>query len=181
MRKAIQKTVEQFGTLHLAVNNTGIAREFGYLHESSLENWRKVMGINLDGIFYAMKYEIAEMLKHGNGSIVNIGSVEGHTILRFNPTYTASKHAITGLTKATARDYADKGTRINTICPGVINTPLAAGQPEITDPLAKTIPMGRLGEPREIAYTVAFVLSDFSSYTTGVDIIVDGAFLLRGE
>ena len=139
------------------------------------------MGINLDGIFYAMKYEIAEMLKHGNGSIVNIGSVEGHTILRFNPTYTASKHAITGLTKATARDYADKGTRINTICPGVINTPLAAGQPEITDPLAKTIPMGRLGEPREIAYTVAFVLSDFSSYTTGVDIIVDGAFLLRGE
>lgn len=181
LQRAVAVTVANFGDLHLAVNNAGIAGEFGLLHETSLENWRQVLGVNLDGMFYAMKYEIPEMLKTGGGSIVNIGSVEGHTVLRLNPTYTTSKHAITGLTKATARDYADQGIRVNTVCPGVIDTPLAASQPEITDPLAATIPMKRLGTSREIAQVVAFVLSDLASYMTGVDIIADGAFLLRGE
>lgn len=183
LQRAIEATVVHFGELHLAVNNAGIAGSPAPLHESSLENWRQVMGINLNGIFYAMKYEIPEMLKAGGGSIVNIGSVEGHTILRNFSAYTASKHAITGLTKVAACEYADCGIRINTVCPGVIHTPLteAPGQKEVTDRLAATIPMRRLGESREVAQTVAFLLSDLSSYTTGVDVITDGAFLLRGE
>lgn len=182
LRKAVAKTVNEFGALHVAVNNAGIAGAPAILHEATIENWRKVMGVNLDGIFYAMKYEITEMLKSNGGSIVNIGSVEGHTILPEFSAYVATKHAITGLTKVTAREYADKGIRINTVCPGVIRTPLveAPGQKEYTDKLELTIPMGRLGEPREIAQTVAFLLSDLSSYTTGVDIVVDGAFLQRG-
>lgn len=181
VKQAIEQTSTYFGGLHLAVNNAGLAGEAGLLHETSIENWKKVLGINLDGIFYAMKYEIAEMLKIGGGSIVNIGSVEGHTILSENHTYTTTKHAIAGLTKTAAHDYADKNIRINTVSPGVIRTPLveAPGQIEITNKLAATIPLGRIGEPDEIANTVVFLLSDLSTYTTGVDFIVDGAFLLR--
>ena len=181
IQKAIKRVSEYFGGLHLAVNNAGIAGDFGLLHESTIENWRKVLGINLDGIFYAMKYEITEMLKSGGGSIVNIGSVEGHSVLNLDPAYTTSKHAITGLTKASARDYADKNIRINTICPGVIRTPLSESMSDLTARLEKTIPMKRLGETQEIANTVAFVLSDLSSYTTGIDIVVDVSFLLRGK
>lgn len=152
------------------------------LHESEIENWHKVINVNLDGVYYAMKYELSEMLKNGGGSIVNIGSVEGHTILPEFSAYVATKHAISGLTKVAAREYADKGIRINTVCPGVIRTPLVEtpGQKEVTDRLEKTIPMERLGTPREIAHAVAFLLSDLSSYTTGIDFISDGAFLLRG-
>lgn len=183
VEKAINMTVEHFGGLHLAVNNAGIAGKSGLLHETTIENWENVLGVNLNGIFYAMKYEITEMLKSGGGSIVNIGSIEGHTILRKNHTYTTSKHAIAGLTKTAARDYSDKNIRVNTVSPGVIRIPLveAPEQKEITDKLEATIPLGRLGEPDEIANTVVFLLSDLSSYTTGVDFVVDGAFLLRGE
>lgn len=179
--EAIRRTAEEFGGLHLAVNNAGIAGQAGLLHETGQENWRRVMTINLDGVAYAMMAEIQQMLRVGGGSIVNIASVEAHTILKQFPAYTASKHALIGLTRATASDYADQGIRINTVSPGVITTPLtmAPGQKEVTDRLEHRIPQGRLGEPEEIAITVAFILSDLSSYTTGTDIVVDGAFLLR--
>jgi len=178
---AIRRTAQQFGGLHLAVNNAGIAGKAGLLHEAGPENWRRVMGINLDGVAYAMMTEIEEMLKVGGGSIVNIASVEAHTILKEFPTYTASKHALLGLTKCTAADYAAHGIRINSVSPGVIRTPLAMaeGQKEITERLALRIPLGRLGESEEIARTVVFILSDLSGYTTGADLVVDGAFLLR--
>jgi NAD(P)-dependent dehydrogenase (short-subunit alcohol dehydrogenase family) len=178
---AIRRTAQQFGGLHLAVNNAGIAGKPGLLHQTGRENWRHVMGINLDGVAYAMMIEIEEMLKAGGGSIINIASVEAHTILKEFPAYVASKHALIGLTKGTAADYAEQGIRINSVSPGVIRTPLtmAEGQKEVTDRLAARIPLGRLGEPEEIARTVAFLLSDLSSYTTGADLVVDGAFLLR--
>jgi NAD(P)-dependent dehydrogenase (short-subunit alcohol dehydrogenase family) len=178
--EAIRQTVAHFGGLHLAVNNAGVAGDFGPLHESTPENWRKVLGVNLDGVFYAMKYELGEMLKAGSGSIVNIGSVEGHLLLAENPAYTTTKHGIAGLTLTAAHDYADKGIRINTVSPGVIKTPLTDGLAETTARLQKVIPMKRLGESQEIANTVAFLLSDLSSYTTGADIVVDGAYLLSG-
>lgn len=117
----------------------------------------------------------------GCGSIVNIASVEAHTILPQFPTYAASEHALLGLTKATAMDHADHGIRINTVSPGVIGTPLtmAEGQKDVTDKLTERIPMKRLGDPADIAWTVASLLSDLSAYTTGTDLVVDGAFLLR--
>lgn len=181
LRDAIAATAESFSGLDLAVNNAGIAGDAGLLHDTGAENWRRVMGINLDGVAFAMIYEIEQMLAAGGGSIVNIASVEGHTILPQFPAYVASKHALLGLTKATAHDYANLGIRINTVSPGVIETPLtmAAGQKDVTDRLAARIPIGRLGEPEEIAASVAFLLSDASSYTTGTDLVVDGAFLLR--
>lgn len=181
VRDAIRGTAQHFGGLHLAVNNAGVAGKAGLLHEAGPENWRLVRGINLDGVAYAMMTEIEEMLKVGGGSIVNIASVEAHTILKEFPAYTASKHALIGLTKATAADYAEHSIRINSVSPGVIRTPLAMaeGQKEITERLALRIPLGRLGESEEIARTVVFLLSDLSSYTTGADLVVDGAFLLR--
>lgn len=178
---AIRQTAKHFGGLHLAVNNAGIAGKPGLLHETGPENYRRVMSINLDGVAYAMMIEIEEMLKVGGGSIVNIASVEAHTILKEFPAYVASKHGLIGLTKGTASDYASHGIRINSISPGVIRTPLtmAEGQKEVTDRLEKHIPLGRLGESEEIARSVAFLLSDLSSYTTGADLVIDGAFLLR--
>jgi NAD(P)-dependent dehydrogenase (short-subunit alcohol dehydrogenase family) len=95
---AIRRTAQEFGGLHLAVNNAGIAGRSGLLHETGPENWRTIMGVNLDGVAFAMMAEIEEMLKVGGGSIVNIASVEAHTILRHNPVYTASKHALLALT-----------------------------------------------------------------------------------
>ena len=179
--EAIRRTAEEFGGLHLAVNNAGIAGQAGLLHETGQENWRHVMGVNLDRVAYAMMAESEQMLRVGGGSIVNIASVEAHTILKQFPAYTASKHALIGLTKGTASDYAEHGIRINTVSPGVIRTPLtmAEGQKEVTDRLKARIPQGRLGEPEAIAGTVAFLLSDLSSYTTGTEIVIDGAFLLR--
>lgn len=181
VRQAIRSTAQHFGGLHLAVNNAGIAGKAGLLHATGPENWRQVMGINLDGVAFAMMAEIDEMMKVGGGSIVNIASVEAHAVLREFPAYTASKHALIGLTKATAADYAQRGIRINSVSPGVIRTPLtmAEGQKEVTDRLAARIPRGRLGDPEEIARSVVFLLSDLSGYTTGADLVVDGAFLLR--
>lgn len=178
---AVQRTAKEFGGVHLAVNNSGVAGSAALLHEMDRDNWRTVMGINLDGVAFAMMAEITEMLKAGGGSIVNIASVEAHTILKHFPTYVASKHGLIGLTKATALDYAEFGIRINSVSPGVIATPLtmAPGQKDVTDRLEKRIPLGRLGSSEEIANTVEFLLSDLSSYTTGADLVVDGAFLLR--
>lgn len=124
LENAIRLTVKAFGGLHLAVNNAGVSGEFGLLHEMTIENWRMVLGINLDGIFYGMQYQIPPILNSGGGAIVNIGSVEGSTILPHNVAYTSSKYAIHGLTKTAAYDYARLGIRINTVSPGVIDTPL---------------------------------------------------------
>ena len=180
VEKAIAATVEKFGALHFAVNNAAVSGDFSLLHNQTIENWRMVMSINLDGIFYGMKYEIAAMLNAGGGSIVNIGSVEGHTILPNNSAYTTTKHALAGLTKTAAKDYAKMNIRVNTVSPGVIKTPLVDSQPEVSGKMTQIIPMGRIGESQEIANTVAFLLSDLSSYTTGADFVVDGAYLLRG-
>lgn len=179
--RAVRRTAEEFNGLHLAVNNSGIAGAPGLLHQTGVTNWRQVMGINLDGVAYSMMAEIEEMLKAGGGSIVNIASVESHTILAQFPAYVASKHALIGLTKGTASDYASLGIRINSVSPGVIATPLtmAEGQKDVTDRLAARIPWGRLGTSEEIASAVEFILSDLSAYTTGADLVVDGAFLLR--
>jgi len=178
---AVDGTAAHFGALHLAVNNAGIAGKPGLLHESTPDNWRQVMSVNLDGVATAMSAEIRHMLQAGGGAIVNIASVEAHTVLNLFPAYVASKHALIGLTKSTALDYARQGIRINSVSPGVIRTPLvmAPGQKEVTDRLEQRIPLGRLGEPVEIARAVAFLLSDLSSYTTGSDLAVEGAFLLR--
>jgi NAD(P)-dependent dehydrogenase (short-subunit alcohol dehydrogenase family) len=178
---AVQQTVAAFGHLDLAVNNAGILGDAALLHECTPENWRRIFATNVDGCFYSMKYEIIEMLKTGGGSIVNIASVEAHAPLRSHAAYTTSKHALIGLTTNTALDYADKGIRINSVSPGVIRTPLVEGLGNaFVSQLEASIPVGRLGTGDEVANTVAFLLSDWSAYTTSSDFLVDGAFVVRG-
>lgn len=151
------------------------------LHEGDADNWRHVIGVILDDVAFSMMAAIPEMLKVGGGSIVNIASAEAHTIVPRIPAYVASKHALIGLTKATAQDYATFGIRINSGSPDVIRTQLsmAPDQMDVTNQLAARIPQKRLGEPEDIAWTVVFLLSDLCAYTTGTDLVVDGAFLLR--
>ena len=181
VQAAARQTAEHFGGLQFGVNCAGIAGAAGLLHETGPENWRRIMSVNLDGVGYAMMAEIAEMTSAGGGAIVNIASVEAHTVLAGNPVYTASKHALLGLTKGAAADYARSGIRINSVSPGVIATPLtmAAEQKDVTERLQSKIPLGRIGQPDDIASAVVFLLSDLSAYTTGTDLVVDGAFLLR--
>jgi NAD(P)-dependent dehydrogenase (short-subunit alcohol dehydrogenase family) len=181
VRRAVFQTAEMFGGLHLAVNNAGIAGAPGALHSHDVENWRRGMSINLDGIAFSMMAELQQMLKTGSGSIVNIASVEAHTVLEGFSPYVASKHGVIGLTKGASVDYARHGIRINSVSPGVIETPLtmADGQRDVTERLAERIPLGRLGSPEDVARTVVFILSDHASYMTGTDVVVDGAFLLR--
>lgn len=165
--------------MDLAVNNAGIAGHFAPIHETKPEHFDRVISVDVMGMFYCMKHEIASMLKNSGGSIVNIASVEGHGLLSNNPAYTAAKHAVFGLTKTAAHDYAGQGIRVNSVSPGLIRTPLSMAGEDITAPLLRKIPLGRAGEPEDIAKSVAFLLSDLSSYTTGTDLVVDGAFLLR--
>lgn len=181
VKAGVRRAADQFGGLQLAVNCAGIAGVSGLLHQTGPDNWRRVLGVNLDGVGYSMMAELAEMKRAGTGAIVNIASVEAHTVLAGDPVYTASKHALIGLTKGAAADYARHGIRINSVSPGVIATPLtmAAGQKDVTERLARRIPMGRIGQPSDISSAVVYLLSDFSSYTTGADLVVDGAFLLR--
>src|SRR5271166_5328148 len=124
------------------------------------ENWRHIIGINLDCVAFAMMFVIEEMLKAGGGSIVNIASVEAHTLVRESPRTWCRSTRSSGLTKATASDYAHHGIRINTVSPGMIATPLimADGQKEVTDRLATRIPLGRISDAAEIASALAFIL-----------------------
>ena len=177
LESAVAATVSEFGSLHLAVNNAGIAGTFAPTHELTPEQWRRVISVNLDGVFYGIKYEVPAILAAGGGAIVNISSVFGD---RGGPTpeYSAAKHAIRGLTRSTAKEYAAQGIRVNELQPGVIQTGLTAEHPEETQKIADAaIPMRRIGDPEEVAKVIAFLLSDEASYVTGTHIAVDGGFL----
>jgi NAD(P)-dependent dehydrogenase (short-subunit alcohol dehydrogenase family) len=143
----------------------------------SLDKWNQVLGTNLFGIFYSMKYEIPHILEAGGGAIVNVSSVFAD---RGGPSadYSTSKHAIRGLTRSTAIDYGREGIRINELQPGVIDTEMTQADPEGAQQVADTgIPLARIGGAREIATAIAFLLSDDASYITGAHLAVDGGFL----
>jgi NAD(P)-dependent dehydrogenase (short-subunit alcohol dehydrogenase family) len=147
------------------------------------ENWDRTIGINLKGVFLCCKYEIPEMLKVGGGAIVNTSSVAGLVGFGGIPAYTASKHGVAGLTKTIALDYAKENIRCNAVCPGVIHTPMidrfTGGDPEAMKAMIATEPVGRLGEPEEIADAVVYLCSDQASFVTGIAMPVDGAFVAQ--
>lgn len=177
VKALIQKTVEYYGRLDCAFNNAGIDPPTKPLHEQSVADFDKLMAINVRGLFLCMKYEIQQMLTQGVGVVVNNSSMGGLIAFPGMSPYIASKHAVMGLTRSAALDYAKQGIRINAVNPGIIATDmmdrLADGNP---DQMASIVPMGRLGQAEEIAATVVFLCSDAASYITGQPIVIDGGY-----
>ncbi|MGV3768957.1 MAG: SDR family NAD(P)-dependent oxidoreductase [Sphingobium phenoxybenzoativorans] len=177
IERAVSKTVETFGALHFGVNCAGVSQTPKPIGELAPSEWSETISVNLDGIFHAMRYEIPAILAAGGGAIVNISSVFAHKGFADRSAYSASKHAVIGLTRSATLDYASKGLRVNTLSPGVIDTPMLDVDRESSNQFAQYIPARRIGRPEEIATAVAFLLSDDASYVNGAELIVDGGFL----
>jgi len=181
----IGKTLSTYGQLDIAFNNAGIEGETGKpTHEQSVDNYRNVIDINVLGVLLAMKYEVPLMLKNGGGVIVNNSSVGGLIGFPGFAVYVASKHAVIGLTKTAALEYATQGIRVNAILPGAITTPMfnrAFGEAD-TDTykqIASLHPIGRTGRPEEIAEAVLWLCSDKASFVTGHSLTVDGGWMAK--
>ncbi len=177
-KKLVEIAVEKYGRLDLACNNAGIGGPAKPTGEYEPEEWDKVIALNLNGVFYACRYQLEQMDKNGGGSIINIASMHGQVAAPNSPAYTASKHAVVGLTKNIAAEYAAKNIRCNAIGPGYIETPLLSANldQKSKDAIAAKSPINRLGTSQEIADLVAFISSDKSSFTTGSYIIADGVY-----
>ncbi len=179
----VSKAVETYGRLDFAHNNAGIEGIPAPCGECTEENWDKTIAINLTGVFYCCKAEIAQMLKQGGGAIVNTASVAGLVGFAGIPAYTASKHGVNGLTKQIALDYAKENIRVNSVCPGVIHTAMidrfTGGDPDALAAMTASEPVGRLGKPSEVADAVVYLCSDEASFVTGINMPVDGAFVAQ--
>ncbi len=180
----VEQTVAAFGRLDAAYNNAGVQNELAETAETTPEDYDRVMGINLRGVWSSMKFELQHMRKQGSGAIVNCSSLGGLVGGAERGIYHAAKHGVIGFTKSAALEYGARGIRINAICPGLIQTPMsdqmvAAGQGEALAALEKMIPMGRVGRPEEIASAVLWLCSSAASYVTGQSISVDGGFIMR--
>ena len=177
VEKMVADTVKAFGRVDIAVNNAGIGGELNPTGAYSIEGWRKVIDINLNGVFYCMRHEIPQMLKQGSGVIVNMTSILGTVGFANSAAYVAAKHGILGLTKTAALEYAKQGIRINSVGPGFIKTPLLDSLDEKTRAyLSGLHAMGRMGEAQEVADLVAYLCSDQASFLTGGYYLVDGGY-----
>ncbi len=177
----VDAVISHFGALDMAYNNAGVEGQRVRLHETTLEHWRKVMSVNADGIFLCMKYELAHMVTHGGGAIVNASSTFG-LAGGAGGAYPASKHAVVGLTKSVALDYAEDGIRVNSVHPGAIETPMLErlrDDPVLGEALEQMHPMGRVGTPEEVAEAVVWLCSDAASFVTGHTMVIDGGNLAR--
>ncbi|MGE4512885.1 MAG: SDR family NAD(P)-dependent oxidoreductase [Chryseobacterium sp.] len=173
----IKKTVEIYGRLDIACNNAGIGGEQALTGDYSLDSWRKVLSVNLDGVFYGCKYQLEQMEKNGGGVIVNMASIHGTVAAPLSSAYTAAKHAVVGLTKNIGAEYGQKNIRCNAVGPAYIDTPLLEMlSEEMRNALITKHPMGRLGKPEEVAELVLFLSSEKSSFMTGGYYLVDGGY-----
>ncbi|WP_140938568.1 SDR family NAD(P)-dependent oxidoreductase [Sphingobacterium lumbrici] len=179
-KKIVEAAIENFGALHIAVNNAGIGGDAAIVGDYPLDSWKKVIDINLNGVFYGMHYQLPEIEKVG-GSIINMASILGQVGFAQSSAYVAAKHGVVGLTKSAGWEYGTKGVRINAIGPGFITTPLIDTNLDqaTTDYLATQHALQRLGKPQEVAELALWLASDKSSFVTGSYYPVDGGYLAK--
>ena len=178
----IERAVGTYGRLDAAFNNAGVNTEAAALLEISDGEFERVIAVNLRGVWNCMKSELRRMMAQGSGAIVNCSSIGGLKGSKGRSAYSASKHAVIGLTRSAALDYADKGIRINAVCPGMVNTPMAVlvtrnYDPDIVRRMVAQEPIGRFGEPEEIAAAVVWLCSPAASFMVGHAMAVDGGIL----
>ncbi|OLC24115.1 MAG: short chain dehydrogenase [Thaumarchaeota archaeon 13_1_40CM_4_48_7] len=183
VRSLVEETVKTFGKLDYAFNNAGAVEDPAPFASKTSSLFDKIMNVNVKGTWLSMKYEIPQMLKNGGGALVNNSSVFGVIANPQLPLYTASKHAVLGLTKAAALEYAKAGIRINAIAPGAIETEMMeqsiGNDKQLREALVALHPIGRPGKPEEIANAVIWLLSDKASFLTGHTLLVDGGWVSR--
>jgi NAD(P)-dependent dehydrogenase (short-subunit alcohol dehydrogenase family) len=175
----VRQTLATFGRLDFAFNNAGIEQVLTPLPDQTEEAYDQIMDINVKGVWLSLKHEIPAMLKTGGGAIVNTSSIAGLIAVAMAPIYIASKHAVIGLTKAVALEYARQNIRVNAVAPGTIETRMfyeVARDPQVREMLASGTPVGRVGRPEEIASIVTWLCSDSASYVTGQTLAADGGY-----
>ncbi len=179
----VEQCVKAFSKVDVAFNNAGIEGHSAPTHLCTTEVWDQTIGVNLKGVWLCMKYELEQMLKVGRGSIVNCASVAGLVGFQGLPAYVASKHGVVGLTKCAAIEYAKLGVRVNAVCPGVIHTPMIdrfTGKDKAVEKAYENMePVGRMGQPEEVADAVLWLCSDNASFVTGDAIAVDGGWIAQ--
>jgi NAD(P)-dependent dehydrogenase (short-subunit alcohol dehydrogenase family) len=181
VERMVEAAVSTFGALHLAVNNAGIGGPQANIADYPLDGWHKVIDVNLNGVFYGMKYEIAAMLEAGGGAIVNMSSILGSVGWAGACAYVAAKHALVGLTRTAALEYAAQNIRVNAVGPAFIDTPLLSKNldADTLGQLASLHPAARLGTPREVSALTCFLLSDAAGFVNGSFHLVDGGYTSR--
>ncbi len=178
VKNCLGQAIETFGRLDFAFNNAGVEQKMALTAELAVEEWDRVVDTDLRGVFLCLKHEIPLMLKQGGGAIVNTSSGAGVKGFKAEAAYVAAKHGVIGLTKAAALDYAQSNIRINAVAPGMIDTPMiqrfSGGTPEGRQAMISQEPVGRMGQPEEIASAVLWLCSDAASFVTGHTMVVDG-------
>ena len=181
--RVVKQTVETFGQLNGVVNSAGIQR-YGNAEQTSLALWREVLDVNLTASFLIARAALPHLRAAGGGSIVNVGSVQSHVSQRGALAYVTSKHALLGLTRSLAVDYAAERIRVNCVCPGTVDTPMFRwtmaqdpNPPGVLQACEQLHPVGRIAQPEEIAEVIAFLLTDAASFVTGTAIDIDGGVL----
>jgi len=179
----IEKTMARYGRLDIAFNNAGVDQETTPLPEQTEATYDRIMDINVKGVWLSLKHEIPAMLKNGGGAIVNTTSGLGLVGAVGVPIYVASKHAVEGLTKSVALEYAKQGIRVNAVSPGLIQTEMldrtVETNTELMEYFKTTLPMGRIGTPQEVVNAVLWLCSDASSFVTGHSLTVDGGYIAQ--
>ena len=184
VKEAMDNALQHFGSLHVLVSNAGIQRYGDVVHTSS-QVWDEIFDVHVKGCFHVTRFGIPAMLASGGGAIVIVGSVQSFTAVVNSAAYVAAKHALMGITRSVALDYARQNIRANCVCPGTIDTPMMrwsanlSGSPEkLLDTCRRMHPIGRIGTPDEVANAIVFLASDWASFITGASLVVDGGLLL---
>lgn len=175
---AVRQTIETYGRLDIGINNAGIGGKFARFTDQTFDDWNQMMAVNLSGVFYCMQAEIRQMLAQGSGKIVNVSSIAGVRGMPMGGPYSAAKHGVIGLTKTAALEYVRKNIRVNAVCPvythsAMVDDLINAG-PGMEERMRRMIPMGRFGEPDEIAQAILWLCADENAFCTGQAIQLDG-------